>query len=322
MSFGQACEQAWVAWARDNFDTVVVDDWHHADPASQALLAQVAEGADGVKGGRGAHRADAKAQAGTTRLMLVYRPELSPAAADLLRCQREAGTLHLQLQPLAGDAVFELVQRLSGSARPERFAALLSRATAGHPFYVAETLRHLVETGLITADAHGQWQTPYDGQTQDYRELPMPASVREAVLGRVKRLPQATQRVLEAAALAQEPFPTALLAPACALSEVEASLALEAALDAQLLREHDAGGFGFAHDLVQQALAADLSPPRRRSVHRRLALGAAAAGAAPGQVAAHHEAGGEPARAIAWRRRAADDAMRLLALDEAIAQWQ
>jgi DNA-binding SARP family transcriptional activator len=320
--FGQACAQAWAAWTSGNFDTVLVDDWHLADPSSQALLAQVAEGAEGKKGDHLVHRAGGDARAETARLVLVYRPELAPAAAELLRCQREAGASHLQLQPLAGDAVFELVQRLSGSARPERFAALLSRATAGHPFYVAETLRHLVETGMLTAGADGQWQTPFDGRTQDYRELPLPASVREAVLGRVKRLPQDAQRVLEAAALAQEPFPAALLAPACALSEVEAALALEAALDAQLLREHDSGGFGFAHDLVQQALAADLSPPRRRSVHRRLALGASAAGAAPALVAAHHEAGGEPARAVAWRRRAADDAMRLLALDEAIVQWR
>ncbi len=301
--FGQACAQAWAAWASGNFDTVVVDDWHLADAASQGLLAQVADGAD-------------------TRLLLVYRPQLSPEAASLLRRQRDAGAAHLALQPLAAEAVFELVQRLSGSARPERFAALLTRATAGHPFYVAETLRHLVETGLLTADASGQWQTPYDGRTEDYRELPLPASVREAVLGRVRRLPESAQRVLEAAALAEEPFAARLLAPACALSEVEASLALEVALDAQLLRGHEGGGFAFAHDLVQQALVAQPSPARARSVHRRLALGAAAAGAAPAQVAAHHEAGGEPTRAIAWRQRAADDAMRLLALDEAIVQWR
>ncbi len=301
--FGQACAHAWQAWAGDSFDTVVVDDWHLADADSQGLLAEVADGSG-------------------TRLLLVYRPELPAAAAERLRALQAAGAAHRMLRPLEPAAVFELVQQLSGSARPERFAALLSRATAGHPFYVAETLRHLVEAGLLTAGADGQWQTPFDSLTQDYRELPLPASVREAVLGRMRRLPEAAQRVLQAAALAQEPFPAGLLAPACALSEVEATLALEAALEAQLLREHEAGGFAFAHDLVQQALAAELGPARRRSVHRRLALGAAAAGAAPALVAAHHEDGGEPTRAIAWRRRAADDAMRLLALDEAIVQWR
>lgn len=302
---GQACVAAWQAWAGGNFDAVVVDDWHLADPSSQALLAQMA-GTD----------------AGGARLVLVYRPELTPAAAALLRGLREAGAAWLRLEPLPPDAVYELVRRLSGTARPERFAALLSRATAGHPFYVAETLRHLVDAGLLTAGADGVWQTPYDEATLDYRELPLPASVREAVLGRVRRLDEPARRVLDAAALAEEPFAARLLAPACALSEVEAGLALEAALDARLLREHDAGGFGFAHDLVQQALASALGDARRRSVHRRLALGAAAAGAPPAQLAAHHEAGGDPARAVEWRRRAGDEAMRLLALDEAIVQWR
>ena len=115
--------------------------------------------------------------------------------------------------------------------------------------------------------------------TQDYCELEVPASVREAVLARVQRLPTASQRVLEAAALAVEPFAPALLAPACALSELDTVLAIEQALAAHLLREHEAGGFAFAHDLVQQAIDAALSPERRRLVHRRLALGAEQSGA-------------------------------------------
>lgn len=75
---------------------------------------------------------------------------------------------------------------------------------------------------------------------------------------------------------------------------------------------------------MQQALESALEPARRRSVHRRLALGAAAAaaGALPARVAAHHEAGGDPARAIPWRQRAFDGAMKLLALDDALAHGQ
>jgi DNA-binding SARP family transcriptional activator len=303
--FSQACSIAWQAWAVGNFDAVVVDDWHLADPASRALLMQLADGPTAA-----------------VRQLLVARPEAGDAAAALRQRLVDAGARLLRLEPLPPDAIFDLVRQLSGAARPARFAALLARATAGHPFYVAETLRHLVEIGLLAAGPDGVWRTPFDQDTEDYAELPLPASVRDAVLSRVQRLPQTTRRVLEAAALAAEPFSAALLAPACALSEVEAALALEAALDARLLREHGNGGLAFAHDLVQQALESSLGVERCRSVHRRLALGAAAAGAAPARVAAHHEAGGEPARAVAWRRRAAEDAMRLNALDEAIPQWQ
>jgi tetratricopeptide (TPR) repeat protein len=128
--------------------------------------------------------------------------------------------------------------------------------------------------------------------------------------------------VLEAAALAAEPFAPVLLAPACALSELQAVIAIEEAVAARLLREHDAGGFAFAHDLVQQALNSALSDERRRLVHRRLALGADAAGAPAATIAAHHEASGDPARAVTYRLAAGDQAQRLHALQEAMSQWQ
>lgn len=305
--FGQACAWAWRHWSAGNFDAVVVDDWHLADPHSQALWMQVHEAAEAEP---------------APRLILVYRPALVPAAAERLLTLVQGGAQQLRLEPLPPQAVFELVQRLSGHAEPRRFAAMLARATDGNPFYIAETLRHLLEQGLLLAAPDGSWHTPIDASTQGYEELPLPDSVRAAVLGRVARLPERARRVLEAAALADEPLEAALLAPACALSEVETTLALEDALQARLLREADEGGLGFMHPLVQQALDSGLDAARRRSVHRRLALGAAAAGAPPARIAAHHEAGGEPRRAVPWRRRAGDEAMRLHARDEAVVQWR
>ena len=187
---------------------------------------------------------------------------------------------------------------------------------------MAETLRHLAEQQLLSAGPDGIWRTPFDEATQDYRELPVPASVHEAVLARVQRLGAAARRVLEAAALASEPFAPALLASACALSELDTVLAIEQAVAAQLLREHEAGGYALAHDLVQQAIEASLSPERRRLVHRRLALGAEAAGAPGAVIALHHEASGDARRAVAHRLAAGDAAQRVHALPEAIAQWQ
>lgn len=165
-----------------------------------------------------------------------------------------------------------LIQRLSGALVAVLLSQRLLYASAGNSVFVAETLRHWVERGLLAADAAGQWSTPFDECTQDYAELPVPGSVYATVLERVKRTNAGCQRVLEAAAPAGEPFGPALLAPACALSELDAVLAIEAAAQAQLLREHDAGGYAFVHDLVQQAIDSALPPGRRRLVHRRLAL--------------------------------------------------
>ena len=238
------------------------------------------------------------------------------------RLREDAGARLLRLGPLAADAVLELLQHLSGAVRPERFAARLGQATAGNPFFLAETLRHLAEQQLLSVGSDGLWSTPFDDATQDYRELPVPESVHAAALARVQRLPAPARRVLEAAALAGEPFAPGLLAPSCALSELDTLMAIEQALSAQLLREHEAGDYAFAHDLVQQAIEASLAPERRRLVHRRLALGAEAAGAPAAIVALHHEASGDARRAVAHRLAAGDAAQRVHALAAAVAHWQ
>ncbi|NRF70312.1 AAA family ATPase [Aquincola sp. S2] len=305
--FFEACAQGWQLLAGENFDAVVLDDWHHADTASHSLLAFVAQRRREF-GCRGA------------RECVVLRPELAPEAMGRLTDGLQA--LTLRLPPLDEAAVFDLVRLLSGASGPHRFAARLRQATAGNPFFIAETLRHLAEQQWLAADAGGVWYTPFDDAMQDYHELPVPASVREAVLGRVQRLGAASVRVLEAAALAGEPFAPLLLAPACALSELAVVLAIEAAVAAQLLREHESGGFAFAHDQVRQALEASLTPERRRLVHRRLALAAVATDADPAQTAVHFESGGEPARAVALRLAAGDAARRLFANPQAHEHWQ
>jgi len=307
--FLEACAMAWLRLAGPSFDAVILDDWHHADAASRTLLGLVAQRRHD-SGGAGA------------REILVYRDELdAPARQAMLRLRDDVQARHLALQALPPSSVLELLQLLSGTQHPTRFATRLAQATGGNPFFLAETLRHLAEQGLLAADANGIWRTPFDDATLDYRELPVPAGVRDAVLARVQRLPDAAARVIEAAALASEPFAATLLAPACALSEIDTVLAIEQAVQVRLLREHEAGGYAFEHDLVRQALDSALSPTRRHLVHRRLALGAEAAGAPAATVALHHEASGDVARAVVHRLAAGDAAQRVHALAEAAGHW-
>lgn len=240
---------------------------------------------------------------GPSRLVLLARPQ------GLLPLLREGAALHLPLEPLTADAVAEMVRRLHGSAAPAGLAQRLHQATGGNGFFIAEILRHLSERDALHV-----------------AEVPLPASVRDAVLARVHRLDDAARRLLEAASLAAEPFAPSLLAAACALSELEATAAIEQASAASLLRELEAGGrrigFGFDHDLARTALAASLPPARRRLVHRRLALGAEATRADAAITARHFEEAGEPERALPFRLRAGDEAQALYAVQQALAQWE
>lgn len=298
----EAAVAAWTALAGDSFDAVLIDDWHLADAASRALFARLAAAPKGV------------------RLVLLLRPELDEAARHALQAlRREAGAMHRQLAPLDEPALQALVQRLPGQHPDSAVAARLLQASGGNAFYATETLRHWQAAGLL--QGQGGDRRHALGQAQLPAEWPLPPALREAVLARVQRLPAAAQRVLEAASLASEPFVPALLAGACALSEVEALDAIEQALAAQLLRETGTG-YAFAHDLVQWALDGALPADRRRLVHRRLALGAGGLGLAPADVARHWELGGEPARAVASRLAAAQAALSLGAFDAAELHWQ
>lgn len=311
--FFEACAEAWQMLSAGNFDSVLIDDWHLADAASQALLAHTAQ-----------RRIDAGTVGDSAREVITWRErELDAAArATLQGVAGLAPTCQVDLTPWSPDELLDLVRQLSGVPEPRRFSARLMQATQGHPFFVAETLRHLVDSGRVHGDEQGRWQTDFDEATQDYVELDVPASVHAGVRARVQALGEPVQRLLEAASQAGEPFDPGLLAAACALSEMQTATAMEQALDAQLVRELRPGLWGFAHDLVLQAISEGLGADRRRLVHRRLALGAEQAAAEPAVVARHFESGGEPQRAVAWRLRAAERALQVGALSDAFEHWQ
>jgi len=314
-----ACAEAWLLLAAGNFDSVIFDDWHLADAPSRALV-------DHIVRGRAARQRDGAAPEGPREILLL-RPGTLPAdgePSDALT--RDGLALHLRLQPLAPAAVEALAARLSGTPLPPRWAAGLLQASGGFPFAIGETLRQWAALSLWPTGAGGP-RAPNDtdtGQPPSVADDAMPEAVRQAVLGRVASLPEAARRVLEAAALATEPFTPALLAGACALSEVQALDAIDAAMAAHLLRERD-GGFAFTHDLVQAALEGALGADRKRLVHRRLALGAEAlhgvTAVPPAEIARHWEQGGEPQRAVEPRLAAAAAALALFSEELAEQHW-
>ena len=87
----------------------------------------------------------------------------------------------------------------------------------------------------------------------------MPPSVRTVVLGRVRSLGEPVRRLLELASLHSGDIDPRLLGDPGAADEEAVVEALEHAEEAQLIVEAG-NGWRFAHDLVRQSLANDLSP--------------------------------------------------------------
>jgi DNA-binding SARP family transcriptional activator len=206
----------------------------------------------------------------------------------------------LELGPLTAAAVAELARRFGVPG----LAAPVQERTRGHTLFAVESLRAAAEGGGDRAA--------------------VPATLRDAVLGRVRRAGPEVETLLRAAVVAGNVLDLEVVA-ALLNQTVEATAALaERALAARLLVEDDTGsGYELVNDLVREVLYRTSPRPTRVARHRRLAgLLAARPEAAAGHAAA---AGDWAAAAAAWMAaatRAAGsyanrDAQRLL--DQAVA---
>jgi predicted ATPase len=181
------------------------------------------------------------------------------------------GVEHRALQGLGVDEVGELVTvatALEMDTAGLELTREIAQETDGNPFFVAEILRHLTESGAISEGADGRW-----GLRSSVAELGLPHSLREVVCRRVERLGEQTEKILTVAAVTGRTFDIELLALLTESDEDELLDALDRALQASLLVESPsrAGRFSFAHALISHALYDAVGATRRGRLHRRAA---------------------------------------------------
>lgn len=253
-------------------------------------------------------------------LMAAFRSGELGAGAQRMVIELVASgqAVRIELQPLSEVNLLRLVRAMSGTSGT-RFTQRLYRATGGNPLFVTETLKALFASGELV-EGQGGWSSPYDSEAADYRELPLPASVREVVRRRVEGLGAAPQRLLEAASLAGDGFGLEELWGATALSEWESVEALEQSLAVNLL-QRQGEGYAFSHDLVQRSIEEGLSAERKRVLHLKLAASLERIGSSPARVALHLEQGGQTKEAVPKRVQAAEASIRVFSHQEALAQY-
>jgi DNA-binding SARP family transcriptional activator len=283
---------------------LVLDDLQWFDAASTELAMHIVR----------------RARALDVRIIATARPSelrASPASQLVDAALREGlGTSH-SLGPLREGDVLAFVRATSRAIDAATFAGWLYRLTDGNAAFLVEAVKSLVASGDLDVDGARIVGKP----GCDYATLPLPGGVREAVLRRVDRLGPAALRLLEAASLTGSEFTLDDLDGATGLGPFEAVDALERATDAGLLKR-DARGTSFHHELVRRAFADALSDERRKLLHCKLAESLVRRGGAAVLVADHYAAAGRAADAVAFRIRAAEDALRIFAFQEALDQCQ
>jgi class 3 adenylate cyclase/tetratricopeptide (TPR) repeat protein len=282
---------------------LVFEDLHWIDSETQALLDSLVESLP------------------TVRLLLLvnYRPEYQHGWGS------KSYYTQLRLDPLPPVRADEFLQALLGDdASLKPLTQLLIARTEGNPFFLEESVRTLVETGVLV------------GEPSAYRlahALPtvqVPVTVQAVLAARIDRLPPEEKRLLQTAAVIGSEVPLPLLqtiaeSPEATLHHGLAHLqAAEFVYETRLFPEVL---YTFKHALTHEVAYGSLLQERRRALHVRIveALEALYPDRLTEQVdrLAHHAVRGQVwDKALRYLRQAGVKATERSANSEAVAYFE
>ena len=277
----EALVQALTTLARRHPTCLFLDDLHWADDATLELLPALAR------------------RLGDVPLLVVgaFRSDELPRGHAVRRLRselRRSGQLHqLLLEPLGPAATAALVEATIGPPAPALARAVFDR-TDGIPFFVKELATALAAGGRLQPGPSGLELAGGD-------EVPLPESVRDAVLLRASGLSDTARQAVLAASVAGQSFDPELVAAVAGLPEWPDELARLG-----VVSEGADDRMAFRHALVRDAFYGEITWSARIALHRAVAERLEAGGAPAVTVAEHWIAGRRPDRARACFLVAAD----------------
>jgi tetratricopeptide (TPR) repeat protein len=282
---------------------LVFEDLHWIDSETQAVLDVLVESLP------------------TARVLLLvnYRPEYHHGWGS------KTYYTQLRLDPLPPASAEELLQALLGddvSLVP--LTPLLMARTQGNPFFLEESVRAMVETGVLIGD-RGAYRLAKPLDT-----LQVPATVQALLAARIDRLPPEDKRLLQTAAVIGTEVPFALLQAIADTSDEALYRSLAQLQAAEFLYETSLfpeRAYTFKHALTHEVAYRSLLHERRRALHARIvqALEALTGDRLDDQVEwlAQHALRGEVwEKALAYGRRAGDKAQTRSAYREAVVSYE
>jgi DNA-binding CsgD family transcriptional regulator len=216
-------------------------------------------------------------------LVAACRPDpLRAELAELRRALRAQGAVLLRLGPLSRQQTVALVAEQVGAPPGPELIRLAARA-GGNPLYIRELVDVLARDGRLKIEPGVTAEAERSG------EVPVPTSLRAAITDRIESMSQATQRVLQSAALLGAEFSVADLSTVLGRPAPELADALMEAYRAHVLVDSGARTM-FRHPLIRQALYEAVPEGLRAALHRQAAQALAEAGVPVERVAGQLEA--------------------------------
>jgi predicted ATPase len=304
------------AWGRRQTMVWFIDDWQWADHASLDLLHYL-----------GRHWV----QRETPFLLLLTVRSESLTATTLLAqwladWERHIPLTTLWLTPLSLAETERLVSIWAGVTADtpgvHAFSQQLFAETAGQPFFMVETLK-------LLAEEMPSFTTRKAAVLSDLTQklgvtLPLPPSVRKAILSRLGRLDETAIMLLTAASILGRDCTFAEICQLSGIAEGDGLLALDILVAGQLLVGTAVPDrpYAFSHDQIRDVVYTEAGHARRRVYHER-ALAILEEVAAPASELAYHALAARLAvPAFRYSLQAGDDALQLLALHDAIDHYE
>jgi DNA-binding SARP family transcriptional activator len=265
------------------------------------------------------------------------RPELDEWRVSM---ERTIPLTRLQLDRLTPEDILRLLQAVGraggkdggGGADLERFGQWLFAETEGQPFYLMETLKVLLERGVLAShpSEEGGWTLDFTAAMEHemVKRGFFPPSVREVIVARLDRLTPHAFALLVAGAVLGQGITFERLCQVAGLKEEDGLPALDEVLHSDLLYESEreggpmtAGRYVFAHQKIRAVVYAEAGEARRSIFHRR-ALQALQAAAPAAELAYQALSAGLTEPAFHWSLVAGDEAMRMFAVRDALTFYE
>ena len=176
----------------------------------------------------------------------------------------------LQLEPLSADAMSTLLEGLVPGL-PVELSTRIRDQAAGIPLYAVETVRMLLDRGLVVE------QDGFYRATGSLDELEVPESLHALIAARLDSLSAEDRRLVQDAAVLGKSFTPAALAAVTGLDPDAIQTHLRALVHKDLLavqsdqRSPDRGQYIFVQDLVRTVALGTLARRERKQLHLAVA---------------------------------------------------
>ena len=293
---------------------IVIDDAHWADRPSLLLVGHLLRHCQDVP----------------ITTLIAYRDaevaDAHPLSSWLSQMSSVCRIDSVRPKRLSSSATSALLGALHGQGAPEEFVSAMHLATGGNPLFISELSRHATTMGSLDP-RRGSWRLGLDSGD------PLPARLRDVLGERTAALAPAARDVCRILAASSSGVTFEVLGRALDLGELVLLDALDNAIGAGVVTEHDSGEIGVVyelrHPLFRQVVMDRVSTARRAVYHFALAKALPSMPDATNRWIAElsyqlHLAGptGDPERAADVCSRAGDLAMAKTAYDDAVTHYR